>query len=148
MTSDQYQLLLKDLAHVAGLSDPSGLLKYGLLKLGETSVVLVHEPEYDENLLQIRVLLGGLPPKNAAILTKAMLQSNYVNGYGGEHVFSLLPDTDDVVFSMRHVLHPALSAQELWLGLCEVARMGDQMWKAIDAVQKASPHLEQQKASV
>jgi hypothetical protein len=48
MTSEQFQLLLQDLAHVAGLSDSSGLLKHGRVKIGELDAVLVHEPVYKE----------------------------------------------------------------------------------------------------
>jgi hypothetical protein len=142
MTSEQYQALLNELARVGGLADPTPLLAHGRVKVGELNVLLEHEPNYDENLLQVRMLLGGFPPEQQDI-TKALLEANYTSGYGGECVFSLFPQSDDVVVTMKLRLDSAMSAQELWQQLSDVATHGARMWEAIVSatppVQNASP---------
>ncbi|MRD49552.1 CesT family type III secretion system chaperone [Caenimonas koreensis] len=130
MTSEQYQLLLQDLVRLSGLSDPSGLLEHGRVKIGDIDAVLEHEPNYDPDLLQVRMRLGTLPD-NAEDLTRAILEANYISGYGGECVFSLYPASDDVVITMKVRLLEALTAQELWQGISDVARHGGQMWQGI-----------------
>jgi hypothetical protein len=133
MTSEQYQHLLRDLAHVAGMSDPSGLIEHGRVKIGELDAVLEHEPQYDSDLLQVRMRLGTLPPAGQD-LSRAILEANYVSGYGGECVFSLYPASDDVIITMRVRLQESMTAQELWQGVSDVARHGGQMWQGIVAV--------------
>jgi hypothetical protein len=137
MTADQYQQLLQDLAHVAGMTDPSGLLDHGRVKIGELDAVLEHEPAYDAELLQVRMRLGTLPPEGAD-LSRAILEANYVSGYGGECVFSLYPASDDVIITMRVRLQASMTAQELWQGISDVARHGGQMWQGIVAVAQTS----------
>ena len=131
MTSEQYQSLLRELARVGGLADASALLDGGCLKIGELDVLLEHEPGYDPELLQVRALLGGFPEEQEHIITKALLQANYASGYGGECVFSLLPESDDVVLTMKMRLDASLSAQELWQSLSDIARHGTRMWKTV-----------------
>lgn len=142
MTSEQYQSLLRELAHVGGLADPTPLLTHGRVKVGDLNVLLEHDPNYDENLLQVRMLLGGFPPEQQDIL-KALLEANYMSGYGGECVFSLFPQSDDVVVTMKMRLDSAMSAQDLWKQLSDVAAHGSRMWEAIvtatPAAQGASP---------
>lgn len=142
MTSEQYQSLLRELAHVGGLADPTPLLIHGRVKVGDLNVLLEHDPNYDENLLQVRMLLGGFPPEQQDIL-KALLEANYMSGYGGECVFSLFPQSDDVVVTMKMRLDSAMSAQDLWKQLSDVAAHGSRMWEAIvtatPAAQGASP---------
>ncbi|MBC7436693.1 MAG: CesT family type III secretion system chaperone [Bdellovibrionales bacterium] len=133
MTSDQYQHLLHDLAHVAGMTDPSGLVEHGRVKVGELDTVLEHEPAYDADLLQVRMRLGTLPSEGQD-LSRAILEANYVSGYGGECVFSLYPASDDVIITMRVRLQESMTAQELWQGISDVARHGGQMWQGIVAV--------------
>src|SRR3954454_8627267 len=128
MTSEQYQALLQNLAHVAGMADSSGLVEHGRLRIGEVDAVLEHEPKYDENLLQGRMRLGTLPPEGDD-LTRAILEANYVSGYGGEGVFSLYPASDDVIITMKVSMKQALTAQELWQAISDVARHGGQMWQ-------------------
>lgn len=132
MTSEQFRLLLEDLARVAGLADSSGLIEQGRVKIGELDAVLVHEPGYDADLLQVRMRLGALPPEGED-LTRAILEANYVSGYGGECVFSLFPASDDVVITMRVKLDSSMSAQELWQGISDVSRHAGQMWEGIAA---------------
>jgi hypothetical protein len=133
MISEQYQLLLQELARVSGLADATGLVQHGRLKIGETDAVLAHEASYDANLLQVRLRLGRLPEQHEDF-TKALLEANYVSGYGGECVFSLYPGTDGVVITMRLRLHEQHTAQELWQELSDIARHGDQMWQSVVSV--------------
>lgn len=137
MTSEQFQHLLQDLAHVAGMTDPSGLLDHGRVKIGELDAVLEHEPAYDAELLQVRMRLGALPSEGTD-LSRAILEANYVSGYGGECVFSLYPASDDVIITMRVRLQASMTAQELWQGISDVARHGGQMWQGIVAVAQTS----------
>ncbi len=130
MTSEQYKMLLQDLARVAGLANPSALMENGRLKVRELDCVLEHSPAYDEKLLQVRMRLGTMP-LNTAELTRAILEANYVSGYGGECVFSLYPKSDDVVITMKVRLQESLTAQELWQGISDVAQHGSQMWEGI-----------------
>lgn len=133
MTSDQYKLLLQDLARVAGLDDSSGLIDHGRVKIGEVDAVLEHNPDYDENLLQVRMRMGTLPEQGDE-LTRAILEANYISGYGGECVFSLFPASDDVVVTMRFKLVASLSPQELWQAISDISRHSSQMWEGIVAV--------------
>ena len=130
MTSEQFNLLLQDLARVAGLSDASGLLEHGRVKIGELDAVLVHEPAFDAELLQVRIRLATLPAHSEE-LSRALLEANYISGYGGECVFSLFPASDDVVITLRLKLESAMSAQELWQGISDIARHATQMWDGI-----------------
>lgn len=132
MTADQYKSLLEELARVAGLADASGLIERGLVKVGELDAVLVHEPAYDENLLQVRMRLGTLPERGEE-LTRALLEANYVSGYGGECVFSLFPQTDDVVITLRVKLVAHMSPQELWQSISDTARQAGSMWESVTA---------------
>jgi hypothetical protein len=133
MTSDQYQSLLQQLAHVAGLAEPAGLLEHGRVRIGELNALLEHDPRYDEDLLQVRILLGGFAEEHADIVTRALLEANYVSGYGGECVFSLYPQSDDVVITMKLRLRSSLTPQELWQELSDIARHGSRMWETITA---------------
>ena len=137
MTSDQYKLLLQELARVAGLADSSGLIDHGRVKIGEVDAVLEHNPDYDENLLQVRTRMGTLPEQSDQ-LTRAILEANYVSGYGGECVFSLYPASDDVVVTMRFRLVEALSPQELWQSISDIARHSSEMWEGIVSVAQTS----------
>jgi hypothetical protein len=137
MTSDQYKLLLQELARVAGLADSAGLIDHGRVKIGDVDAVLEHNPEYDENLLQVRTRMGTLPERGDE-LTRAILEANYVSGYGGECVFSLYPASDDVIVTMRFRLVEALSPQELWQSISDIARHSSQMWEGIVAVAQTS----------
>ncbi|MES2785970.1 MAG: CesT family type III secretion system chaperone [Pseudomonadota bacterium] len=130
MTSEQYKMLLQDLACVAGLADASALLENGRMKVGDLDCVLEHSPAYDEKLLQVRMRLGTMP-RNTSELTRAILEANYVSGYGGECVFSLYPKSDDVVITMKVRLQDSLTAQELWQCITDVAQHGSQMWEGI-----------------
>jgi hypothetical protein len=141
VTSEQYRSLLQELARVSGLADSSSLLEHGRVKIGELNAVLEHSPKYDEDLLQVRILLGALPPNDADMMTKALLEANYVSGYGGECVFSLMPETDDVVITMRLRLQSSLTAQELWQELSDIARHGGQMWEKVASVTQPSQGL-------
>jgi hypothetical protein len=133
MTSEQYRSLLEELARVSGLGDSSSLLEHGRLKIGDINAVLEHDPKYDEHLLQVRMLLGGFPEQQQAVVTKALLEANYISGYGGECVFSLFPESDDVVLTMKMRLNAGPTAQELWQELSDIARHGGQMWETIVA---------------
>jgi hypothetical protein len=137
MTSDQYKLLLQELARVAGLADSSGLVDHGRVKIGEVDAVLEHNPDYDENLLQVRTRMGTLPERGDE-LTRAILEANYVSGYGGECVFSLYPASDDVVVTMRFRLEQSLSPQELWQAISDISRHSSEMWAGIVAVAQTS----------
>ncbi|MBC7603099.1 MAG: CesT family type III secretion system chaperone [Ramlibacter sp.] len=137
MNSEQYQVLLQDLARLSGLADASSLLEHGRVKIGDIDAVLEHEPNYDPDLLQVRMRLGTLPD-DAEDLTRAILEANYVSGYGGECVFSLYPASDDVVITMKVRLQESLTAQELWQGISDVARHGGQMWQGILSVSQTS----------
>ncbi len=137
MTSEQYKLLLQELANVAGLADASGLIDHGRVKIGEVDAVLEHNPEYDENVLQVRMRMGTLPAQGED-LARAILEANYVSGYGGECVFSLFPASDDVVVTMRVRLVQALAPQELWQAISDISRHSSEMWEGIVAVAQTS----------
>jgi hypothetical protein len=138
MTPEQYRLLLEDLARVAALADPSGLLEHGRIRIGEVDSLLVHDAAYDEHLLQVRMRLGTLPADGAQ-LARALLESNYVSGYGGECVFSLYPSADDVVITVRVRLQEQLTGQELWQAISDAARHGQKMWEGIVPLMQSSP---------
>jgi len=91
----------------------------------------------------VRILLGSLSKvaqEQQHTVAMAMLQSNYIYGYAGECVFSVLPDSKDVVLTLRQRLHPALTAQELWEELSDTARHGSKMWEDIEVARaKALP---------
>jgi hypothetical protein len=123
MTPEQYQYLLHELAHVAGLPYPMALMNHGRLKIGDVNAVLVYEPQYDPGLMQARLMLGCVPQELKAAVMEALLEANYFEGYGGECVFSLSPQSGEIV----------LSAHELWQALSDVARHGSQMWETIMA---------------
>ena len=131
MTAEQYRQLLHELAHVAGLSDSSAMLTQGRVKIGDLNALLVHAPDYDPRLLQVRLSLGSVPEDTRSAIAQALLEANYVEGYGGECVFSLRPETGDAVLTMRLKLESGLSAQELWQSLSNVAYHGTQMWESI-----------------
>jgi hypothetical protein len=137
MTSEQYKLLLQDLARVSGLADSSALLSHGRVKIGDLNALLEHDAGYDEHLLQVRILLGPLPESEQGIATKALLEANYISGYGGECVFSLYPESSDVVITLRIRLEASMSPQELWQQLSDVSRHGSKMWDEV--VSKLKP---------
>ncbi len=107
------------------------------MKIGEVDAVLEHNPDYDENLLQVRTRMGTLPEQGDE-LTRAVLEANYVSGYGGECVFSLYPGSDDVVVTMRFKLVESLAPQELWQGISDISRHCSQMWEGIVSVAQTS----------
>lgn len=137
MTSEQYKLLLQELAHVAGLADSSGLVDHGRVKIGDIDAVLEHNPDYDDNLLQVRMRMGSIPEQGNG-LARAILEANYVSGYGGECVFSLYPASDDVVVTMRFRLVESLAPQELWQAISDISRHSSQMWESIVADAQAT----------
>ena len=133
MNAEQYKHLLQDLARVSGLADPASLVGQGRVRVGDLNAVLEHDPHYDENLLQLRFMLGRFPPEGTDALAKALLEANYISGYGGECVFSLFPESDDVVITMRLRLEEGMTAQELWQEISDVARQGSEMWERVVA---------------
>ncbi|WP_048438544.1 CesT family type III secretion system chaperone [Caenimonas sp. SL110] len=132
MNSEQYHALLQDLAKRANMADPSGLVDHGRVRIGDLDAVLEHAPGYDPKLLQVRLRLGALPQKGDE-LVRAVLEANYTSGYGGECVFSLYPATDDVIITMRVRLDEAMTAQELWQAISDVARHATHIWEGIAA---------------
>lgn len=133
MNPEQYQYLLHELAHVAGLPYPLALMNHGRLKIGDVSALLIYEPQYDPDLMQARLLLGSVPDELREAVMQALLEANYFEGYGGECVFSMSPQSGEIVLTMRLPLLPSLSAQELWQALSDIARHGSQMWETIMA---------------
>ncbi|HVZ43388.1 MAG TPA: CesT family type III secretion system chaperone [Ramlibacter sp.] len=131
MTSEQYQTLLRELAQLGGLTNPAGLLSHGRVKIGEYDALLAHEPRYDENLLQVRILLGGIPVRGGSSVVRALLEANYKGGYGGDCIFSLYPESDDVIVTMRVRLEPMMSARELWQEISDAARHGGKLWDEV-----------------
>ena len=130
MTSEQFKSLLQELAHVAR-GDAAELVEHGRVQIGNLKALLAHDPAYEAELLQIRMLLGNMPTQEQELIAKALLEANYVSGYGGECVFSLMPDTDDVVLTLKYRLHDALTPQDLWQELSDIAENGGRMWEAI-----------------
>jgi hypothetical protein len=127
MTAEQYRLLLQDLARLADPRDGDSLLEHGRAKVGALDTVMVHAPEYDPDLLQVRMRVGTLPEPSGHIL-RGILEANFISGFGGECVFSLFPNSRDVVMTLRHRLDEATTPQDLWQGLTDVARNAEQMW--------------------
>jgi hypothetical protein len=136
VTAEQFQALLQELARAAGLPDASGLLDHGRLNIGPWSSLLVHDAGYDPELLQVRMNLGGFAGEQRDVVMQALLEANYGEGWGGECVFSLSPDTGEVALTMRLELSPSLSAQELWQALSDIAQQGGRMWEEIAASSK------------
>lgn len=133
MTSEQFRALLQDLANAAGLADATSLLEYGAVNVGERAALLVHEPAYDPDLLQVRISLGEVPPAQEDAIATALLEANYVEGYGGECVFSLSPESLEAVVTMRLRLQSSLTAKDLWQSLSDIARHGSGIWDGIIA---------------
>jgi hypothetical protein len=129
MTSEQYRALLEELARVGGLADPAPLLSEGRVTVGESSAVLAHDPGYDPDLLQVRILLGEFPAEHAETIMRGALETNYLNGYGGECVFSLYPRLNHLVATVRVRLRHGMSGQELWQDLSDMVRMAVQVWE-------------------
>ncbi|MES2785969.1 MAG: CesT family type III secretion system chaperone [Pseudomonadota bacterium] len=138
MNSEQYHALLQDLARRANMADPSGLVEHGRVRIGELDAVLEHAPAYDPTLLQVRLRLGALPQQGDD-LVRAVLEANYTSGYGGECVFSLYPATDDVIITMRVRLQEAMTGQELWQGISDVARHASDIWDGIATAAQTAP---------
>jgi hypothetical protein len=128
MTSDQYQTLLQDLARVSGLHDAASLLNHGRATVDEMKVVLEHNPDYDENLLQLRLLLGEIPPDLQGI-GSALLATSYLSGR--DCFFSLYPKTDTVVMAMNLRLGVSLTAQELLQQLTATVEAASQAWSEL-----------------
>lgn len=133
MTSDQYQALLTDMARTAGLADSTELLRDGRLRIDDRDALLEHDPRYDEHLLQVRILLGELPPPADESPARALLKANYVAGYGGDCVFSLYPTSDEIVLTLRLPLRDTLSGQELLGRLSEAVAAGMAVWERLAA---------------
>jgi hypothetical protein len=125
-------LLLQDLAHIAGLADPADLVDHGRVKIGLLDALLVHDPAYDDGLLQVRIRMGAFSPRDVE-MTRSVLEANYTNGYGGECVFSLLPGTDDLVVTLRMRLDEKLSVHELWRHLSDISRNASVIWENVVA---------------
>jgi hypothetical protein len=131
MTPEQFHTLLQELARIGGLHDSSSLLEHGRVNIGDCAALLIHEPAYDPDLLQLRIILGTLPEAGDSAVMEALLQANYVEGYGGECVFSLVPESGEAVVTLRLRLRESMSATELWQGLSDLARHGSGIWESI-----------------
>jgi hypothetical protein len=131
VNSDQFGTLLKDLARVASLPEDSALLSSGALEIAGRRAVLVHKPEYDPDLLQVRLVLGSFPPDSKPAIATALLELNYVAGFAGEWVYSLLPDSAQAVLTSRIHLHEIPTAPELWQMLSDCAQHGLDLWESV-----------------
>jgi len=131
MNTDQFQTLLAEFAHIAQLADPSDLLKHHRLQLGGVETALEHQPAFDPDLLQLRVQLGTFDESQRDEVLTALLESNYLIGYGGQCVYSLLPTTNDVVLTMRLQLDESISAQELWQQMSDLVRHSSELWQQV-----------------
>jgi hypothetical protein len=131
LTSYQFDALLRDLAHVAGLPETSALLTSGAFDIAGRRAVLVHKPDYDPDLLQMRLVLGSFPPELKPDITQALLELNYVAGFAGEWVYSLLPGSAQAVLTSRIHLHDTSSAHDLWQVLSDCARHGLELWESL-----------------
>jgi hypothetical protein len=131
MTSEQYQSLLQELARMGGLANPALLLNEGRVKVGDLNVRLEHDVRGDGNLLQVRMLLGGFAAPQRESMTKALLEANYLHGYGGDCVFSVFPESDDVIMTMKMQVNSSMTAQELWQHLSALAQRATRMWDEV-----------------
>jgi hypothetical protein len=141
MTSDQYALLLADLARVAGLSgfQAAALSAQGHITVGGLPAVLVHDESFEPDLLQARIVAGSVADAIKPVVMQAMLESNYLHGWGNECVFSLLPRSGEVVLTLRVALQPSLSAQDLWHALDDVAGRGRAMCELLQSPPRTAP---------
>lgn len=137
MTSDEFRDLMRQLATEAAMSDATSLVEHGRVMIGERSAWLEHEPTYDDKLVQVRILLGTLEQGQAGGAARALLEANYVNGYGGDCVFSLLPESEQAVVTLKVRLKPAMSAREFWQDLSDAAHHGGKLWD--EAVARTAP---------
>jgi hypothetical protein len=128
MTPAQFQVLLGQLAGVAGVADASSLLLHGQLRVEGKDAVLAHNSAHDDSLLQVRMVVGDLPPDQAHVAC-ALLDSNYQNG--GRCVFSLHSESDTVLATVQLRMQPSLTAQDLWQDLCAMALAADALWESI-----------------
>jgi hypothetical protein len=131
MTADQYQAILQELARVARVPDPSALIEAGRIEVSGHRALLVHEPDYDPHLLQVRIVLGAFPLEHREAVALGLLEANYLAGYGGEWVYSLLPETKEAVLTIRLPLVLTPNAQELWRLLSECVQQAGQMWESL-----------------
>lgn len=133
MNAEQFQLLLQDLAKVAGLADPDLLVDQCRVRVGGMTVVLEHSPDENPDVLYVRAHLGRFEEEHRAVITTALLETNFINGWGGMRVFSLVPQTDQVVLTVSTPLLAATTAHDLWQVLSDVASQGGTMWSQITA---------------
>jgi hypothetical protein len=140
MNEEQFRNLRKELARVAGLDEPASLVDHCHVKVGGIDVILEHSPGISPEVLYLRVHLGSLTPEHRAEIAVAMLHSNFFDGWGGVHVFSLVPPLDDVVLTVSTPLGAATTAQELWQTLSDVASHGSTLWKQVNAVAEMVLH--------
>jgi hypothetical protein len=133
MNAEQFHLILKDLAKVAGLADPALLVDQCRVRVGGMNVVLEHSPDENPDVLFVRAHLGRLEEKHRALITTVLLETNFVNGWGGIRVFSLVPQTDQVVLTVSTPLLAATTPHDLWQVLSDVASQGGTMWRQITA---------------
>ena len=131
MTSDQFSSLLRDLAQVAGLPETSALLSNGAVDIEGHRAVLVHKPDYDPDLLQMRLVLGSFPEQAKPAVAEALMEMNYVAGFAGEWVYSLLPGSPQAVLTSRINLDKTPTAQDLWQVLSDCAGHGLQLWESL-----------------
>jgi hypothetical protein len=113
MNAEQFQLLLQDLAKVAGLADPDLLVDQCRVRVGGMTVVLEHSPDENPDVLYVRAHLGRFEEEHRAVITTALLETNFINGWGGMRVFSLVPQTDQVVLTVSTPLLAATTAHAL-----------------------------------
>ena len=83
MNAEQFQLLLQDLATAADLSDPSLLLEHCRIRIGDIDLVLEHLPDFDPDVLHVRLHMGRFEEEHRTAVTTALLESNFISGYGG-----------------------------------------------------------------
>lgn len=127
MNVDQYQILLTDLAHVAGLPDIRALTQFGELTIAGLDAVLEHDISLEADLLQVSLCLGTLP-RERNDLQRAVLEANYHGATHGNCVFSVMPESNDVIVTVSRKLSEVGTAQALWEDMSQVAANGAQAW--------------------
>ena len=131
MDRHRYRMLLEDLCDHAGLARREQFLSDGLLRIHGADVHLRHDEDFDAGHLQARIDFGPAPEQRRQDIWRGLLATNFEWGQGGYLVFSLIPDDEHVVLSIRHALTDDLNGSELaaWLGFA--VREGQSHWSRI-----------------
>ncbi|MDB5841701.1 MAG: hypothetical protein JWQ23_3653 [Herminiimonas sp.] len=117
MDLHRYNQVLEEMCDHVKLGDRTQFLENGLLTIGGTDMFLLYDEAFDPEFLQLRIDFGPVPDCNREHLWRSLLNCNFVWGQGGYLVFSVIPENEHVVLTLKHTLNDEVSGAELanWL---------------------------------